>query len=271
MARSSRRISQIEDVLNFSEAKIAVVIPAYNSGSLLLKTVRAVLEVWRPIWVVLDGTTDDSAVEITRLAAETEALHVLRHERNEGKGQAVLDGMRAAAADGFSHAVTMDADGQHAPRSVSELVEISRRNPEAMILGEPVFGRDAPWERIYWRRLGNFLAGLETGGGGIGDSLFGLRLYPIAPFLRIMDSIPTARRFDFDTEIAVRLFWEGVRPVNHPAPVFYPPRGKGGTTHFRYLRDNLLLCGTHLRLLWESPGRLRRMKEQGLAKHGNPV
>lgn len=224
---------------------------------MLVKTVREILEVWQPIWIVLDGVTDEGAAAVSSLALENPSVHVLRHERNEGKGQAVLDGMKAAAAAGFTHAVTVDADGQHAPQSVAEMAEISRRHSDAMILGKPIFGPDAPWERILWRHLGNFLANLETGWGGIGDSLFGLRLYPIAPFLRVMDSIQTARRFDFDTEIAVRLIWEGVRPINHPAPVFYPPRGEGGTSHFQYLRDNLLLCGTHLRLLLEAPRRLR--------------
>jgi hypothetical protein len=89
---------------------------------------------------------------------------------------------------------------------------------------------------------------LETLWGGVRDSLFGFRLYPLEPAVRIMESIRTARRFDFDTELAVRLFWDGVRPVNRPVPVVYPSRASGGVTHFKYLRDNLLLAGTHTRL-----------------------
>lgn len=279
--------------MNSSETRTAVLIPAYNSGGQLARIVRAVREIWQPVFVVLDGTTDGSAEEISRLAAETGDVRVLRHAHNEGKGAAVLSGMRAAAAAGFTHAITLDADGQHAPRSIPEFAELSRRQPGAMILGVPVFGSDAPWERVYWRRLGNFLADLETGGAGIGDSLFGLRLYPIAPFLRVMESIRTARRFDFDTEIAVRLVWEGIVPINHPAPVIYPPRREGGVTHFRYLRDNLLLAGTHFRLLREAAVRLRQREHSrpcpaaeadyrlstgvspgsasGLAKSANPV
>jgi hypothetical protein len=117
-----------------------------------------------------------------------------------------------------------------------------------MVLGVPVFGPDAPPERVKGRRIGNWFANLETLWGGVHDSLFGFRLYPLKPAVRIMESIRTARRFDFDTELVVRLFWAGVRPINLPVPVHYPPRVAGGVSHFRYLRDNLLLAGTHTRL-----------------------
>jgi hypothetical protein len=109
------------------------------------------------------------------------------------------------------------------------------------------------------RRVGNWWANLATLWGGIHDSLFGFRVYPIAESVAILDSIRTARRFDFDTELAVRLYWRGVRPVNIRVPVCYPPREAGGTTHFRYLRDNLLLAGTHTRLFFGMIARLPRL------------
>ena len=127
-------------------------------------------------------------------------------------------------------------------------MKISIDHPEAMILGVPIFGPDAPSERVEGRRVGNWFANLETLWGGVRDSLFGFRVYPLAPTVTIMESIKTARRFDFDTELAVRLFWAGVRPINESAPVHYPVRELGGVSHFKYLRDNLLLAGTHTRL-----------------------
>jgi hypothetical protein len=142
----------------------------------------------------------------------------------------------------------MDADGQHDAGAVAAFMERSMREPEAMILGEPIFGPDAPPERVKGRRVGNWWANLATLWGGIHDSLFGFRVYPVAESLAIMESIRTARRFDFDTELAVRLYWRGVRPINIPVPVRYPPSEAGGTTQFRYLRDNLLLIATHTRL-----------------------
>ena len=225
-----------------------VILPSYNSGPLLARTARAVLAVWRPVWVVLDGSTDASVGEITALARENDALRVIHLPRNSGKGAAVLAAMRAALAAGYTHALIMDADGQHPAAKIPEFITLSEQNPAAMILGVPVFGPDAPPERVTGRRVGNGLAHCETLGGGIHDSLFGFRLYPLAPAVRIMDSIRTARRFDFDTELAVRLFWDGVQPLNRPVPVLYPPRETGGVSHFKYVRDNLLLAGTHLRL-----------------------
>jgi hypothetical protein len=142
----------------------------------------------------------------------------------------------------------MDADGQHSADYVVRFMETSTEHPEAMILGVPIFGPDAPSERVKGRRVGNWFANLETLWGGVRDSLFGFRVYPLAPAVRIMESIKTARRFDFDTELAVRLFWAGVRPINQLVPVHYPPHELGGVSHFKYLRDNLLLAGTHTRL-----------------------
>jgi hypothetical protein len=126
---------------------------------------------------------------------------------------------------------------------------VSQREPEAMVLGRPVFDSSAPRERVYWRRMSNFWVDVETLWAGIGDSLFGFRVYPIAPLRAVMQQSRWMRRFDFDPEVAVRLCWRGVRPVNLDAPVRYFKPREGGVSHFRYLRDNLLLAGMHLRLL----------------------
>ncbi len=236
-----------------------VIIPSYNSGSLLKKTVQGVLPVWAPVWTVLDGSTDHSVADVLALASADENLTVLSLAQNEGKGGATLSAMIAARAKGFTHALIMDSDGQHPAAAVSEFMELSRKHPEAMILGVPVFGPEAPPERVKGRRVGNWFADLETLWGGINDSLFGFRLYPLEPAIRIMESISTARRFDFDTELAVRLFWSGVRPINRPVKVYYPDRSIGGVTHFKYLRDNLLLARTHVRLCLQMIPRLRRI------------
>ncbi len=228
------------------DARRLVILPSYNSGPQLARTARAVLEAWNPVWVVLDGTTDSSRAEILALAARHPQLRVLELPENQGKGAAVLHAMREARAAGFTHALVMDADGQHPASAIEPFMRLSQHHPDAMILGVPIFGPDAPPERVKGRRVGNWFTNLETLWGGVEDSLFGFRLYPIAESVRILDSIRTARRFDFDTELAVRLFWAGVQPINRPVPVTYPARE--GVTHFKYLRDNLLLAGTHARL-----------------------
>jgi hypothetical protein len=113
----------------------------------------------------------------------------------------------------------------------------------------PQFGPEAPKARVYGRLGGNTFTEIETLWGGIRDSLFGFRVYPVAATVKLMDNIRTARRYDFDTEVAVRLYWQGFRPINIPVPVRYLTRAEGGVSYFRYLPDNLLLVSTHLRLL----------------------
>lgn len=225
-----------------------VVLPSYNSGPLLARTAEQVLDRWPHVWVVLDGSNDGSVEEIQNLASTNNRLRVLHLQPNAGKGAAVLHAMQLARQEGFSHALVMDADGQHPPSHVRDFMELSSKFPDAMILGVPVFGADAPSERVYGRRVGNFFAEFETLWGGVRDSLFGFRLYPVERSLEVMSHTSHGRRFDFDTELAVRLFWAGVQPINRPVPVFYPPRQEGGVTHFAYLRDNFLLAKTHTRL-----------------------
>ncbi|HXG46343.1 MAG TPA: glycosyltransferase family 2 protein [Methylomirabilota bacterium] len=234
-----------------------VLIPSYNSGPLLRSTVEAALRVWRPVWVVTDGSTDGSGAEVERLATAEPGLRLMTHERNRGKGAAVLSGLRAAAQAGFTHVLVMDADGQHPPGCIAEFMRLSAENPGAMILGVPTFGPEAPRARRWGRRLGNWWTNVETLWGGIGDSLFGFRVYPVTECLRVMESIRAGRRYDFDTVVAVRLFWAGVRPINRPVPVRYLAREEGGVSHFRYVRDNVLLTWTHVVLVLGLLARLR--------------
>jgi hypothetical protein len=131
-------------------------------------------------------------------------------------------------------------------------MKASRNHPEAMILGLPLFGPDAPSVRLRGRKIGNWWTNLSTLWGGIGDSLFGFRIYPITQSLRILRGIGDGRGFDFDTQLAVRLYWEGVPPLNIPTRVRYLTRESGGVTHFRYLRDNILLVRVHTGLFFRS-------------------
>ena len=236
-----------------------VLLPSYNSGPQLLETICAALEHWQPVWVVIDASTDGSAETAQRLAATRSGLRVIVRPENGGKGAAVLDGLRLAKAEGFHHALVMDADGQHPPERIAEFLQLAEEQPDALILGVPEFGPDAPKARVYGRLGGNTFAEIETLWGGIRDSLFGFRVYPIAATVRLMDRLRTARRYDFDTEVVVRLYWQGFRPVNIRVPVRYPPKEEGGVSYFHYLRDNLLLVRMHTRLLFCMVPRLPRL------------
>ncbi len=226
-----------------------VLIPSYNPGRKVLATVRAARAQWTPVWVVIDGSTDGSADWLREEAASDPGLRVLVLPENQGKGSAVLEGITRAAQAGFTHALTMDSDGQHPETLIPHFMNTSQAAPEAMVLGKPVFGPEAPALRVNGRKLSNGWADLETLGMGIGDSLYGFRVYPIAPLMKVMHSTRFMRRFDFDPEAVVRLCWAGVRPINVDAPVRYFTPQEGGVSHFKYLRDNLLLSWMHARLL----------------------
>ena len=215
----------------------------------MLKTVAEARQAWAPVWIVVDGSTDGTGEALVKLAAADAQLRVMVLERNRGKGAAVLHGLREAMRAGFTHALVMDADGQHPADKIAELMATAKANPAALILGQPIFDRRAPLERVLWRRMSNFWAHVETLGAGIGDSLFGFRVYPIAPLLAIMARRRWMRRFDFDPEAAVRLAWCGVRIINIAVPVKYLSAAEGGVSHFRYVRDNLLLTWMHTRLV----------------------
>ena len=226
-----------------------VILPSYNSGNQLPRTMRAARRFCNPVWAVVDGSTDGSAEAARNLGGD--GYRVIALEKNSGKGGAVLTAFREAIDAGFSHAIVMDADGQHDAEAIPRFLDLCVENPCHLIAGVPVFGPDAPAERVRGRRIGNFFASLETWGLGASDSLFGFRLYPLKPALEILESTRSGRRFDFDTVLAVRLLWAGVPVINVPVPVRYPPPGEGGVTHFRYGRDNLLLSGAHVRLCLE--------------------
>ena len=225
-----------------------VLIPSYNPGAKVYETVRGAREHWSPVWVVVDGSTDGSAERLSEMAAQDPGLRVFVLPRNGGKGAAVLHGLEKAAAAGYTHVLTMDSDGQHPCDSIPLFMAESARQPAAMILGVPVFDASAPALRVKGRRVSNWWANLETLWTGIGDSLFGFRVYPVAPLVQVMRRQFGMRHFDFDPEAVVRLCWRGVRPLNLPAPVRYYDAAQGGVSHFRYLRDNALLSWMHLRL-----------------------
>jgi len=250
-----------------SSATHLVLIPSYNSGELLVPTVRAALAHWRPVWAVIDGSSDRSVELITALAEKEPHLRVIVREHNGGKGAAVLTGAEAALGAGFTHALVMDADGQHPAASIAEFMAASRAKPNALVLGRPVFGPEAPAIRRQGRKLSVGLVRGEILGPGITDPLFGFRVYPLAELAAVLRATRGARRYDFDPEVAVRLFWAGTPTVELAAPCRYLAPSEGGVSHFHYGRDNLRMVWLHTRLIcellfrrWPAVRRLRRRR-----------
>ncbi|MEI6714467.1 MAG: glycosyltransferase family 2 protein [Verrucomicrobiota bacterium] len=242
-----------------------IIIPSYNSGTLLTPTLRSVLPIGLPTFLVIDGSTDSSERTATSLANDFPNLHVFPLQQNQGKGGAVLIALRLALSRGFSHAVLFDSDGQHDQRDIPSMIRLSRQFPEAMILGSPIFGPDAPAIRVYGRRIANWCTNIESLWGGLGDSLFGFRIYPVDASIRILDGITSGRRFDFETQLAIRLYWNGTPAIQFPTRVVYPEKTSGGVSHFKYLRDNLLLIKTHTALVFKALGMFSRLLN--LRKH----
>ncbi len=243
-----------------------VLLPTYNTGPRLLEVVTEVLRSWQPVLLVVDGSTDGSEQPLLELAKTEPALTVLVLPRNSGKGAAVLAGAQAATDRGFTHALVMDADGQHPAASIAEFMHASLRDRASLILGRPIFPANIPPERLHGRKLSVGLVHFELLGAGIADPLFGFRVYPLAPLLAALGSRHGGRRYDFDTEAAVRLAWAGVPPRNLAAPVRYFSRTEGGVSHFHYLRDNATLVWMHTRLIvellvWRWPALLRHRRQ----------
>ena len=225
-----------------------ILIPSFNTGPILEETVRAAIASGYPVRVVVDGSTDGSDSCLAQFECQ-DAVTIHRLPVNQGKGAAILYGIRAAQKDGFTHALAMDADGQHPADRIADYLNLGKQHPEATVFGSPVFDSSAPALRVGGRKISNFWANLETMGWGIDDSLFGMRLYPIRQLIEVLEDTRFARRFDFDPEVAVRLSWKGVPIINMPTAVRYPSAEEGGISQFRYFRDNTLLTWMHARLM----------------------
>jgi hypothetical protein len=227
-----------------------VLIPSYNTGETVYRTVREARQYWEPVWVVVDGSSDGTDKGLREMAQGDPGLKVFVLPHNQGKGSAILHGLHAAAEAGFTHALAMDADGQHPAGMIPQFMALSQQNPDAVVLGRPVFDASAPALRVRGRKISNWWTNLETLWQGVGDSLFGFRVYPVQPLQEVMENSPWMRRFDFDTEAVVRLCWRGIRPLNLDSPVKYLRPEEGGVSHFNYLRDNVLLTWMHTRLFF---------------------
>jgi len=163
-----------------------VLIPSYNTGERLFSTVSSARAQWNPVWVVVDGSTDGTGERLAQIAADDPGLKVVQLPENQGKGAAVLYGLRMAREAGFTHALTMDSDGQHPADLIPTFMRASIARPDTMVLGRPVFDASAPLLRVRGRRVSNGWTQLETLFAGVGDSLYGFRVYPVASLIAVM-------------------------------------------------------------------------------------
>lgn len=242
--------------------RACALIPVYNHWREIGRLVGALRDAGLAVILVDDGSDPKTASVLDGAARRDAGVTVLRHERNRGKGAAFLTGLEAAARDGHTHALQIDADGQHDPGQAGTLLALARREPEALVSGTPAYDRSVPAVRYYGRWITHLLVWLETGSRALTDSMCGYRVYPVEATLKAFRTGHVGRRMDFDTEIMVRLHLAGTPVRFTPVNVHYP---RDGLSNFRMLRDNLRMAWLHVRLLAGLPIRLllRRSKPAG--------
>jgi glycosyltransferase involved in cell wall biosynthesis len=234
--------------------KPCVVIPVYNHERAIGRMLKEILAQKLPCILVDDGSGPECAAVLDRLAAASaKEVTLLRHVVNRGKGGAVLTAIRYAAQQGYSHALQIDADGQHCVSDIPRFLEQASADPAALIAGSPRYDATAPWLRLYARALTHFWVSINTLSRRAGDSMCGFRVYPIPAVIAIDQRHKLSERMNFDIEVLVRLYWAGVKVISVGTPVAYPV---DGVSHFRTWLDSVLISFVHARLFF---GMVRRL------------
>lgn len=198
-----------------------------------------------PCLMVDDGSEPGCARELDRLAQEFSETALVRLPMNSGKGAAVSAGLRAAFERGYTHALQIDADGQHAMGDIPKFIAAARAEPRTLICGRPMFAADMPKSRRYGRYITHVFVWLNTLSLDIPDSMCGFRVYPLRPVVALLNRQRLGARMDFDIEILVRLHWAGQPMRWLDTAVSYP---LDGVSHFRMVLDNARMVGLQTRL-----------------------
>lgn len=223
-----------------------VIIPIYNNKDTIAAVLDRIAAFDLPCLIVDDGSDAETRDLLDREAAARKRVRVKHREKNGGKGAAVRDAIYWAESEGYDDAVQVDADGQHKIEDIPLFLTKASRYPGSLILGAPIFGEDVPKARLYGRELSKFWVRVETLSRAVKDPLFGFRLYPVRATAAVFRNEHVGDRMDFDPEIAVRLYWNGIKVHNIDTPVIYP---EDGISHFRMVRDNVRLTWMHIRLV----------------------
>ena len=250
-----------------TEIKPCAVVPVYNHAEPLPSALLALHAEGLAIVIVNDGSAAACSAFLQSLPARYPlmTLHVVEHKQNKGKGAAFLTGMQFAAQHGYSHALQIDADGQHDNADIKKMLALMHAEPKALVVAYPAFDETVPKLRFYGRYLTHVWVWIHTLSFTIRDSMCGFRIYPLAASIALMESENVATRMDFDCDFIVRWFWRGYAVAQMESKVIYPV---GGVSSFRLVRDNILITKMHTRLffgmLWRLPGLLlRKWKAHG--------
>jgi glycosyltransferase involved in cell wall biosynthesis len=222
--------------------RFAFVIPVYNHAGTVAQVVKDAQALGFPVFVVDDGSTDNTYDQIKEIAG----IQILRHPQNQGKGAAILTGFAAASAVA-DFAITIDADGQHYPEDAKILIKAIPKKTRPIVVGARDYkpGEHVPWTSSFGRKFSNFWV-RTSGGPKISDSQSGFRIYPLPEALNLKTK---AQRFQFEVEILVQAKREGIPVIEAPVRVNYNPEG-GRISHFRPFVDFCRNSSTFSRLIF---------------------
>jgi glycosyltransferase involved in cell wall biosynthesis len=228
--------------------KPCIIIPVYNHEAAIPHVLAKLRNFGIPTLLVNDGSSALCSQVLADCAErEPDWLTLIDRPENGGKGAAVLDGFNAAQALGFSHAIQIDADGQHDVNDIPAFLEAGKQHPKALILGQPLFDSTAPKSRVYGRTIANLWVWINTLSFAIKDSMCGFRLYPLDAVAELSNGTQIVKGMDFDIDILVRLYWQGVDVINIPTAVQYP---YDGVSHFKLWQDNVRISKAHAKLFF---------------------
>ncbi len=228
--------------------KVCIVIPVYNHQRAIGRVIHKIRAFELPCYLINDGSDAECSAVLQQIAAEeSEWITLIERAKNGGKGVAVIDGLTCAIKDGLTHAIQVDSDGQHTLGDIGRFLHVIQTEPDKLILGQPIFDESVPKKRLYGRQLTNVWVWINTLSFAIADGMCGFRCYPLAAVEKLLVSTKIGQRMDFDIDIAVRLYWQGLETVNLGTKVKYP---LDGVSHFKMLSDNFLISKKHTQLFF---------------------
>lgn len=230
-----------------SPANYSFIIPCYNHSEGLPDVLKNIADYQFTCFLIDDGSDIQSAQKLQQIAKQYPWVTLIRLATNQGKGAAVMTGIKYAYQQGYSHAIQIDADGQHNCQDITKLINQSKLTPNALISGCPVYDKSIPKHRLIARYITHFWVWIETLSFSIKDSMCGFRIYPLQQTYHLISQSKIGKRMDFDIDIMVRLYWQGSPVIFVPTKVIYP---EGGVSHFKALKDNLLISWMHTKLFF---------------------
>jgi len=231
--------------MNFCE-HVCVVIPSFNHSAKLAEISSVLLTKGLTVIIVDDASSQEHSKRLQKISDDNVDVHLITHLENQGKGGAVITGLLAGEKLGYSHALQIDADGQHDLNDITPLLALSSEHPNALISGQPVYDDSIPKGRLWGRSITHFWVHIETLSLQVKDTMCGFRIYPLESTCQLIKQVNLGKRMDFDIEIMVRLFWRKTEVKFLPTKVDYP---EDGQSHFRALHDNVLISWLHTRLV----------------------